>query len=541
MLADLRGVIASGTREFRPDAALSHVRAKRRTWWIKRLCPMYQRVCSDLLVKVGIGLTVSSPAARRTRSFQPTNEILLCQAERLGGCRRGASTVLRIDGEVMVEIKSLEQLREADERTQRFTPGGLALGSKLTPESAAQFQQEIVAELDLAPEVAAGTRQSFERLRTIYAYGVLCYDIFTLVNDHALLVVEHALRERFLESHAGTVTFVHNNDQREFQVNATSYEPIMAFLKTSAGKKSKLRVAAGTATIWFNGMLDGLHRWARAEGLLRGQRNRGHERVSMQLRNFVAHPTSAHLLMPVDCVRTLKDLAEFINELWGHPTPDGRLYAAPSERSIVVVAWDGQGGTHTFLADQLGGGFQEGDDKLRCVILRARFHLGINGAYPGLTHFDSRFENTLFPTDYLWGPGALVEAADWYSEHQPPPDEADHLDRIFAVRYDAGQLYRPMRPDIAAGLEPADQPGIWRLIRADHPDDAYGHARNLITGDGDCTSEGDCRACYATSLAVGPWRDLVDPASATPEARVQLAVDLRLSDFYARSKPVTPI
>ncbi|MFD0782356.1 hypothetical protein ACFQZ8_00215 [Micromonospora azadirachtae] len=98
-----------------------------------------------------------------------------------------------------MEIKSLKQLREADERTQRFTPGGLGLDRILTPESAAQFQQELVAGLDLAPDVAAGTRQSFDRLRTIYAYGVLCYDIFTIVDGHALLVIEQALRDRFLE------------------------------------------------------------------------------------------------------------------------------------------------------------------------------------------------------------------------------------------------------------------------------------------------------------------------------------------------------
>ncbi|MET8550393.1 hypothetical protein [Micromonospora zamorensis] len=440
-----------------------------------------------------------------------------------------------------MEIKSLDQLRETDERTQRFMPGGLGLDRILTPESAAQFQQELVAGLDLAPDVARGTRQSFDQLRTIYAYGVLCYDIFTIVDGHALLVIEHALRDRFLEFHAGTVTFLRTSDQREFHVDATSYEPIMDFLKTSAGKKSRLRVGAEPATVRFNGMLDGLHRWARVAGLLRGQRNRSHERASMQLRNFVAHPTSAHLLTPVDCVRTMRDLAEFINELWGHPTPDGRLYSAPIERDIVVVAWDDQRGTQAFLADHLGDGYQEGDDKLRCVILRGRFHPGIREMDPGLAHFDSRFENTLFPTDYLWGPGTLAEATDWYAKHQPQPDEVDHFDRVFAIRHDARQLYRPMRADLAAGLEPEDQAGTWRLVRADHPDDALDHVRNLITGDLGCTSEGECPVCHASGLATGPWRELIDPGSVSPEARHQLSVDLRLSDLYARSKPDTPV
>lgn len=47
-----------------------------------------------------------------------------------------------------------------------------------------------------------GTRQSFEQLRTIFCYGLLRYDTYTLVNDHALLVFELALRDRFIDSSA---------------------------------------------------------------------------------------------------------------------------------------------------------------------------------------------------------------------------------------------------------------------------------------------------------------------------------------------------
>ncbi|MFF0659569.1 hypothetical protein [Micromonospora tulbaghiae] len=97
------------------------------------------------------------------------------------------------------------------------------------------------------------------------------------------------------------------------------------------------------------------------------------------------------------------------------------------------------------------------------------------------------------------------------------------------------------RTDIAAGLEPEDQAGLWHLVRADHPDDAFSHVRNLITGDLDCTSEGECTICYASGLAAGPWHNLIDPGSVSPEARHQLSVDLRLSNVYTRSKPVTPV
>lgn len=91
-------------------------------------------------------------------------------------------------------IRSLAELREADDRTLHFNP--LGLGGRMRPEDAAEFQQHEVASYDLADTVADGTRQSYEQLRTIYAYGVLCYDIFTMVHDHALLVFEQALRDR---------------------------------------------------------------------------------------------------------------------------------------------------------------------------------------------------------------------------------------------------------------------------------------------------------------------------------------------------------
>lgn len=65
-----------------------------------------------------------------------------------------------------------------------------------------------------------GTRQSFEQLRTIFCYGLLCYDIYTLVNDHALLVFEQALRDRFIDFHQGTVTFVNSKDDQHEDVAA---------------------------------------------------------------------------------------------------------------------------------------------------------------------------------------------------------------------------------------------------------------------------------------------------------------------------------
>ena len=104
-----------------------------------------------------------------------------------------------------MEIRSLEELRAADDLSLAFNPYGL--GGRMKPEDAAEFQQRQISDCDLAAGVAAGTRDSFERLRTVFAYGVLCYDVYTMVGDQALLIYEQALRDRFMEWCASTITF----------------------------------------------------------------------------------------------------------------------------------------------------------------------------------------------------------------------------------------------------------------------------------------------------------------------------------------------
>ncbi|MEW1873411.1 hypothetical protein AB0420_35990 [Streptomyces caelestis] len=104
-----------------------------------------------------------------------------------------------------MEIRPLADLHAADDMSLAFNPYGL--GGRMRPEDAAEFQQRQIADCDLAAGVAAGTRDSFERLRTVFAYGVLCYDVYTMVGDQALLIYEQALRDRFMEWCAGAITF----------------------------------------------------------------------------------------------------------------------------------------------------------------------------------------------------------------------------------------------------------------------------------------------------------------------------------------------
>ncbi len=78
----------------------------------------------------------------------------------------------------------------------------------LTPESTADFQQLSIADIELASAVPEGTRESFERVRLFHSYGVLCYELFTITDDLTWIVLEQALRERFIDFYRRQIPIV---------------------------------------------------------------------------------------------------------------------------------------------------------------------------------------------------------------------------------------------------------------------------------------------------------------------------------------------
>ncbi|MET8577301.1 hypothetical protein [Streptomyces sp. NPDC005012] len=381
-----------------------------------------------------------------------------------------------------------------DERILHFTPAGLG---HMEPEDALAFQQHVIGRISLAADVAEGTRRRFEQLRHVYRYGLLCYDVFTMVGDAALLVFEQALRDRFIEFHKGVVP-VRDSQGQVQQLAVRDYADFM----TQYPRNSRIQMGPDRQWERFTGMLDSLYRWARCEGLLRGERNRGAERAVKELRNMVAHPNGYHLDSPVDAARTMSDLAEVINQLWGHPTPGGRLYPAPIERSVVAIGWsDAEGRIAICQAENLHEG--EHAEGWTFVLIQAVFTPG-EAEDPELWHFDSLFENTAYPCDLLWGPGTQNQALAWLETTTATVDACDHLDRVFLLRYDGQQLHMPQRPDVAAGMDDDGQPGTWFAVRADFPADAFSHVRALLEGNASQhAASGECRGCHATTLTRG--------------------------------------
>jgi len=407
-----------------------------------------------------------------------------------------------------VYIRSLEDLRQADERTLRFTPSGFDTGGMLRPEDAAVYQQEVIGHTELVAAVTESTRNTFERLCLLHAYGVLSYDMFTAADDLAQLVIEQALRDRFMEFHDDVVPFEDANGTVH-EVPAASFDAlhdkIHAEDRLRSPQRWRLRLRRTGELIYFDGMLASLLRWARSEGLIRGQRNRQLEPVLRKLRNHVAHGGGYQLVMPVDSARTISDAAEIINQLWGSSTPGGRLYPAPVHRQIQIVAWGPDGSVMSGLASLPPAPQFVG---WTCVLVRAVLH------DDGLGRLDARYETTTYPCDLLWGPGSWEDASAWLKQAQSAEDEVDALDRLFLFQRHEGRVYLPRSPDVAAGLIGEERQGMWYLIRADDPSDAIRHARAVVAGQ--CSSQGGpCAHCAAETVGTGTWQEMTDLAAST--------------------------
>lgn len=260
-------------------------------------------------------------------------------------------------------------------------------------------------------------------------------------------------------------------------------------------------------------MLAHLNIWARRAGLLRGQRARHEERAWSDMRNFVAHGTYG-IEMPVEAARTLRDLAEFINQLWGAPTPGGRCYPAAVPRVVAALSWN-EAGHVVWSEDALREQADEPTNSSTFLLVRAVARRGVHPVDEHLLEFDSRFETTQYPSDYLWGPGSRAEALAWLEAAQPQGDAVDHLDQVLLAREHEGIVYPPMRPEVAAGIEAEHQPGRWHAVRADFPGDAFAHARGTLSDPGEHGQPGtDCPAqgCSVHVLGAGSYKEALAAA-----------------------------
>ena len=324
-----------------------------------------------------------------------------------------------------------------------FSPQGV-----LSPDDAVRYQASAV-DVPIGPQVPDGVARAIERLKKLHLLGVVDYEMFTVAHGQALLTLEMALRER---------------------------------VEDAPGHAHRHR-----------GMAD-LLGCARREGWLRGQRNRVVEAALRKLRNLSAHPRHYQVLSPVDSARSIWDVGEIVNHLWGSQTAGGRLYPEPIERELMAVGWKEDGTSATWLpAAKLP---QDADPSYTYVLVLA---------VPddsGWSWFDSLYETTAYPMEYIWGPGA-PGGADFNEAMRTTGDHITCIDQTFLFYPDdAGAPLLAQRPEVAVSRFPLDS-APWYAVRADFSSDARQHASGWATGTAPCVEPGPCTRCAAESVVSG--------------------------------------
>jgi hypothetical protein len=377
-------------------------------------------------------------------------------------------------------LSALAELSEPDPRSMMWIVGG-----SRAPEDAAEHHKRVMAQFDVPASVPETVRMSLDRIRSIYRQGLFCYDLYTVAGDQARLLVEQALKERFVEFYGGTVLFTDGQGDTQ-TVTASTFDEVYRGIRKADGRPVKwtIQLRSGRPGFRFTGGLASLLRWARAEGLLTGQADRMRDVIRKRSRDRAAHP-GYHLEMPDHAVRAIADVTHVIRQLWG--APSGTTVA----RYPLLLSW-----TDTEVTRSVSGRYGQvaSGENLACVVVLA------DPDDPDLFDYDSRFESTSRPSDLLWGPGDPVDAMEWLAEHNPQPDTTETVDRVFLLQYRDDRLSLPRSPAIAAALAPGERDGTWYLIRADVSTYAFNHQRRLLAGEPGHASEGECQACPVDTI-----------------------------------------
>lgn len=389
----------------------------------------------------------------------------------------------------------LADLQTPDEMALLFNPIGF--GGRMEPEDAARFQMSVIADATLVGDVPLDIRENFERARRLHMYGVLQYEFFTVASEYSLLVLESALRVRFLSYYEKGIPVVRNGEEET--LHAGSFDVVR-----SAARSSRLRGREEVHPLPVGAR--GLLAWARQERLLPGSETRRVDHALGELRNYAAHPEGRTVLAPPDSSRMLRDVAEVINTLWGHRVPSGRLFPAPVARlpRIASIATDGRGAAEMSLhhTPDLNSHEQESEFAVFLAAEAEKLTERCDDAW-AFTHRQG-LQRTVYPCEQLWTGGypeliAAIEAG----EFADCADAVEHLDRLFLIRVEGDHIDEPRS---AADLLALDEPhqGRWHAVVADSPYQAFLHVRDHTGTEPGEELARSCPECFVRLRGIFP-------------------------------------
>ena len=404
------------------------------------------------------------------------------------------------------------RLREAanplirpDQTALHFAPLGLMMGGLLPPAAAARHQA-ITISVPIADAVPKLTRQLFERLQTLHMHGLWSpesqgvggsgYQLFTLAHEYSLQVLEHAFAARFIDYYAGSVDLIDSAGQVK-SVQASSIADLYAVLDGHRWRVTSRRDP--TKRLTFSGSLKDLFAWARHEGLLRGQSTRRFDYVfpRMLARN---RPIEYRLGSPPDSSLTIREVAEFINQLWGENTPNGDVFPEPSERQVFVLGWNAEDTeSRVFRPDSFRNEAAKPGWTFITVLCTSGDEL--------LDRCHSDFAVTTFPSQVLLGPDDWTATATFLETYEGANDHVQNLDQYFVLPIGRDEWART--PNQFAGLSGTAHAGRWVLIQADSPWAAYRHMQSHAISPETHRLRGSCDHCWVECRATGGWRRML--------------------------------
>lgn len=349
-----------------------------------------------------------------------------------------------------------------------------------TPLTEATLRERMAA-YTLAPAVPDHVRTILDRCRAAYVAGAEDYGLFTSAMQQASIALEAVLGARFLAHYPGGVPLSRAATGDTALLSAGWYNEIPTALRTAGmyPRGDGWRLAGYPQ---FDGSLRALLGWARAEGLLYGQRNRVRENALLGLRNFAAHQHSPLTVMPGDAGGTIAHVTAIANHLWGDDASGGIWYGPQPPMALWAVQQEPSGARMVCQAAGLEGLPPE-ERAGRWLLIVAS--VGDNLLVWPEGNLEA-FDLTAYPAEMLWAGDSWEGAvAEWRTRvalgWQPTPRE--YRDRSFLIHYQP-DIHDPA---VVTAVEPChshaqlrdlcpplrDRAGWrWALLRADHPTDA---------------------------------------------------------------------
>lgn len=389
----------------------------------------------------------------------------------------------------------LLDLQTPDEMALVFNPMGF--GGRMEPEDAARFQIRAIAEAILIEAIPLDIKQNFERARQLHMYGVLQYEFFTVASDYSLLVLESALRVRFLSYYENGIPVIRKG--QEETLHAASFDDVR---RAPRSLRLRGREEIHPIPVGARALLD----WARQERLLPGSETRRVDHALGELRNYAAHPEGRTVLAPPDSSRMIRDVAEVINTLWGHRAPGGRIFPAPITRMprIASIATNGMGASEMSLLHIPDLDSQERQSEFAVFLAAEAEKLTERRGDRWAFTYRQGMQRTVYPCEQLWtGSYRELVAALEADAFADCADTVEHLDRLFWIRIEGEQIDEPRsHADLLALDEPLQGP--WHAVVADSPYQAFLHVKDHTRTTPVTEELGSCTECFARARGVFP-------------------------------------